>query len=44
MMTADQSYEANKAEFIARLIEAGWPEAEAEAEWQNVQDDTEGEL
>lgn len=44
MLSAEQSEADNKAEFIARLIAAGWPAAEAEAEWQNVQEDTEGEL
>jgi len=33
----------NKAAFIARLVAAGWPEAEAAAEYANIQRDTEGE-
>lgn len=34
----------NKEAFILRLIEAGWPREEAEAEWQNIQGDEEGGL
>lgn len=43
-MSPHQSYEENKAEFIARLIATGWTPEEAEKEWQNVQDDTEAEI
>jgi hypothetical protein len=36
--------EDNHAAFVARLIEAGWSAKEAEAEWEAIQQDEEGEL
>lgn len=29
----------NREQFIKRLIEAGWDKAEAESEWDRIQDD-----
>ena len=37
MMTFDQSEEENHKEFVNRLIENGWPAADAEEEWQRIQ-------
>lgn len=34
----------NKQEFILRLMDAGWSRKEAEAEWNEIQSDEEGEL
>jgi hypothetical protein len=41
-MNQEQSYEDNKADFIARLRAAGWDKKEAEAEWESIQNDREG--
>lgn len=41
MLTNDQDYEKNKKEFIARLVEAGWKEEDAKAEWVAIQADDE---
>lgn len=39
-----QSEDENHRGFLERLMAAGWSEPEAEQEWRNIQDDTEGEL
>jgi hypothetical protein len=44
MMTNDQTYTADRDEFIARLMSAGWTKADALKEWNEVQGDEEGEL
>ena len=43
-LSFDQSYFENKSAFIIRLVRAGWTEEEAEQEWFNVQDESEGDL
>jgi len=43
-MNENQTYEQNKAAFIKRLMDAGWPQDEAETEWEMIQNDDEGGL
>jgi hypothetical protein len=43
-MNSEQTYEQNRAAFIARLIEAGWTKEQAEAEWTRIIADEESDL
>jgi hypothetical protein len=44
-MNNEQSYEQNRTEFIARLLEAGWSKADAESEWlETATDDELGDI
>lgn len=44
-MSVRMKNEMTREEFIARLVnEAGWSHAQAEAEWNEIQNEEEGEL
>lgn len=43
-LSLDQSADANRRSFVARLMLAGWKQDEAEQEYRNIQNESEGEL